>query len=591
MKKMQFAEYKKIALSALKMQWTYNKRLMIREIILKLAEKLFFYGEIFCTGRVLDIIVGSRSGDFTTVLMFILLVFSIKFFEKAFQAYSNFKRSLEQYDADEKLREKRIDKISRIRMDYYESNDLYRNNSDISSFSSSDIDMIFDYVVDVPLNILNIIIMFVAMINISPIICVAFIALYTPICLIEQKMGISWIKFIRSKITLQSKLQALFDFVASRTTIQELKLFNSFDYIIEQRKKLFGKIRDESIRFNLKQTNIATLLTALPLALYYGMYFVLALSVCAGKMIIGDFWIAVNLAAKLNDSLSSASSSVKGLSRSCIRFKNYIDFFESEEERTNGKKLPKNADIVIKNLTYSYPESENNALDHLNMTIKNGKRTAIVGYNGAGKTTLSKIIVGLYNNYDGDVCFGDVPAREIANRDIYNAFSVAFQEYCKYPFGIRENITLSADVDESRYADVLRRSGCDKLAEELLLRDETPLNKEYDEGGTDLSEGQWHRLMLARTLYHGSRYVLFDEPTASLDPLIENRFINDILEQSTDQTVIMITHRLICMPKFDNIIVLDNGAVAEQGTHAELLKKKGIYYKMWSAQAEKYTSV
>ena len=150
---------------------------------------------------------------------------------------------------------------------------------------------------------------------------------------------------------------------------------------------------------------------------------------------------------------------------------------------------------------------------------------------------------------------------------------------------------MSADVDETRYADVLRRSGCDKLAEELLLRDETLLNKEYDEGGTDLSEGQWHRLMLARTLYHGSRYVLFDEPTASLDPLIENRFINDILEQSTDQTVIMITHRLICMPKFDNIIVLDNGAVAEQGTHAELLKKKGIYYKMWSAQAEKYTSV
>ena len=449
MKKMQFAEYKKITLSALKMQWTYNKRLMIREIILNLAEKLFFYGEIFCTGRVLDIIVGSRSGDFTTVLMFILLVFSIKFFEKAFQTYSNFKRSLEQYDADEKLREKRIDKISRIRMDYYESNDLYRNNSDISSFSSREIDAYFDGVISVPSKILDIIIAVVAMINISPVICAAFIAVYTPICLLKQKMGISWIKFIRSKITLQSKLQALFDFVASRTTIQELKLFNSFDYIIEQRKKLFGKIRDESIRFNLKQTNIATLLTALPLALYYGMYFVLALSVCAGKMIIGDFWIAVNLATKLNDSLSSVSGSIRSFSESCVRFKTYNDFFESEEERTNGKKLPENADIVIKNLTYSYPESENNALDHLNMTIKNGKRTAIVGYNGAGKTTLSKIIVGLYNNYDGDVCFGDVPAREIANRDIYSAFSVAFQEYCKYPFGIRENITLSADVDES----------------------------------------------------------------------------------------------------------------------------------------------
>ena len=245
--------------------------------------------------------------------------------------------------------------------------------------------------------------------------------------------------------------------------------------------------------------------------------------------------------------------------------------------------------VNIRNVVTRLPELRFE--EPLNWIIEEGQQWGVIGPNGAGKTTLSKIIVGLYNNYDGDVCFGDVPAREIANRDIYSAFSVAFQEYCKYPFGIRENITLSADVDESRYADVLRRSGCDKLAEELLLRDETPLNKEYDEGGTDLSEGQWHRLMLARTLYHGSRYVLFDEPTASLDPLIENRFINDILEQSTDQTVIMITHRLICMPKFDNIIVLDNGAVAEQGTHAELLKKKGIYYKMWSAQAEKYTSV
>lgn len=591
MKKMQFAEYKKITLSALKMQWTYNKRMAIRDIILNLTSKLFFYGEVFCTGRVLDIIVGSRNGNYMTVLMLTLLVFSIKFFEKSFQSYSNFKRNLEQYDANEKLREKRINKISRIQMDYYESNDLYRNNSDISSFSSSNINSFFGVFIGIPSAILDIVIAVVAMINISPVICVAFIAIYIPICLLKQKIGISWIKFVRSKINLQSKLQALFEFASSRTTIQELKLYNSFDYIIEQRKKLFGKIRDESIRFNLKQSNITTLITALPLALYYGMYFVLALSVCAGEMIIGDFWIAVNLATKLNESLSSISSSIRSFSESCARFNNYIDFFEHKEERASGKKLCPNADIVIKNLTYSYPESENNALNHLNMTIKNGKRTAIVGYNGAGKTTLSKILVGLYNDYDGDVSFGDVSAREIANRDIYSAFSVAFQEYCKYPFGMRENITLCSDVDEDRYADVLRRSGCDKLEEELLLHDETPLNKEYDEGGTDLSEGQWHRLMLARTLYHNSPFVLFDEPTASLDPLIEHRFISDILEQSTKQTVIMITHRLICMPKFDDIIVLNDGSVAEQGTHAELVEKKGIYYKMWSAQAEKYSSI
>ena len=147
---------------------------------------------------------------------------------------------------------------------------------------------------------------------------------------------------------------------------------------------------------------------------------------------------------------------------------------------------------------------------------------------------------------------------------------------------------MSDEVDRERYMYALACSGCDAIAETLPQGDQTPLNKEYDADGTDLSEGQWHSVVLARTFYRQTPFLLFDEPTASLDPMVEYRFIRDILDRAEGKTIIYITHRLACMHRFDNIIVLEDGVVAEQGTHRELIEKQGIYFKMWSAQAEKY---
>ena len=585
---MKWSTFTKNFAAICRLQWKYNKSLAVYFVLLQITGKLKLYAGIYCAGAVLDAVTYRSEGSFKRILLMVALIVGSELLNEGLQFYSNFRETLTQYDADESLRIERLRKISRIKMDYFETNALYRSNANISQFNAGTIYSFFISCIMFLSGILSIVIAAVALVSISPWIGLLFFLTYVPVCLWETKKGVSTIKFAESRTNMETKLNSLFAFIAGRTTIQELKLFQSFDRLIQQRKKLFGKMQDESVRFNLKMTNRSTLLKLVPTLLYYGIYFALGLGVWAAKMTIGNFWVAIELVGNLNTELQNTSSHISSIASSFKRANDFMEFFEYEEEKSDGKPLDESADIVFRNLTYSYPESGRNALNGLSVTIKNGERTAIVGHNGAGKTTLSKLLLGLYNDYEGDILFGQTEAREIANRDRYAAFSVAFQDYCKYPFGMRENISMSDKVDSERYKYALACSGCDTIAETLPQGDQTPLNKEYDADGTDLSEGQWHSVVLARTFYRQTPFLLFDEPTASLDPMVEYRFIRDILDRSEGKTVIYITHRLACMHRFDNIIVLEDGAVAEQGTHRELIEKQGIYFKMWSAQAEKY---
>lgn len=229
-------------------------------------------------------------------------------------------------------------------------------------------------------------------------------------------------------------------------------------------------------------------------------------------------------------------------------------------------------------------------LENISLQIKPREKVCIVGPNGAGKTTLSKLLLGLYSDYEGELFYSGKDGRTLDKRSVYGLFTVAMQAYCKYPFSVRDNITLSdpSNADENDLSEAITKVDAEDFISALKDGCETMLNKVFAEDGTELSEGQWHRLALARALYRKREVLMFDEPSNSMDPLAEKHFMDTLLEQYDAHTVIIISHRLSCCVNVDKIIVMDKGRIVDIGSHTELMQRGGLYKTMFVTQASEY---
>jgi ABC-type multidrug transport system fused ATPase/permease subunit len=386
----------------------------------------------------------------------------------------------------------------------------------------------------------------------------------------------------------------LFGFIRDKKAVQELKVFGAFNFIIKRRTEIAQNLHDDSFKIDLKNLNIGLASDAMPEFLYYASYFYYALKVLAEAMTFGDFTYITGNIGVFRSNLSSICYFIKDQFDRMKPVNMLRTFLELEEEREGeGHSAPLTfTALSLRNVSYSYPNSDAVVLSDINLDIKKGEKVALVGYNGSGKTTLSKLILGLLDGYKGEYILNETDAKKLSNKAIYGTFSAAMQDYQKYPFTLRENITIGgADKKEggTTYGQAVKAGDLDDVISHLPNADDTYLNKEYDENGTDLSEGQWHRLILARTAYCDRDAVIFDEPTSSLDPIAEYRFIRGMLEQLKDKTVILISHRLSNVVDFDKIIVLKEGHIIERGSHAELLSNPNTEYaKMFQTQASRY---
>jgi ATP-binding cassette subfamily B protein len=249
--------------------------------------------------------------------------------------------------------------------------------------------------------------------------------------------------------------------------------------------------------------------------------------------------------------------------------------------------------IRLAGVRFRYPGADRYALDGVDLTIDAGNSLAIVGENGAGKSSLVKILCGLYTPTAGTV---DVDGRELSSLDPAawrERTAVLFQDFAKYHLTVAENIGMGAP----RYAsdrDLVRaaaeRAGALPMIEALPQGWDTILSPEYT-GGVDLSGGQWQRIALARALFAvdaGARLLILDEPTAALDVRAEAEIYERFLELTAGLTTILISHRFSTVRRADRIVVLDRGAVVEDGSHDELIARRGRYARMFDLQAARF---
>src|SRR3954453_14584457 len=242
--------------------------------------------------------------------------------------------------------------------------------------------------------------------------------------------------------------------------------------------------------------------------------------------------------------------------------------------------------IRFRDVTFAYPGSATNVLEHFDLTIPAGTSLAIFGKNGAGKTTLAKLLCRLYDPQSGAIEIDGVDLRELPVDRWRARVTAVFQDFVRFELPLRDNVAPSGARDEDiRVA--LESAGAANLASL-----DTILSKAY-EGGTDLSGGQWQRVALARAMCavrSGARVVLLDEPTAQLDVRGEAEIFDRLLASTRHCTTILISHRFSTVRHADRICVLEHGRVVELGSHDQLMARGGRYKTMFDLQAQRFTA-
>ena len=245
--------------------------------------------------------------------------------------------------------------------------------------------------------------------------------------------------------------------------------------------------------------------------------------------------------------------------------------------------------LTLEDVTFRYPGTEKNILEHINLTIRPGEKLAIVGLNGAGKTTLVKLLCGFYDPSEGRVLLNGQDIRSFNRKQYYALFSAVFQEFSILDTTIAQCVAQSVDnIDTEKVNVCLEKAGLMEAVKKFPTGLETHIGREVYLDGVLLSGGQTQRLMLARALYKDGPILVLDEPTAALDPIAENDIYMKYSEMTAGKTSVFISHRLASTRFCDRIIFIADGIIAEEGTHEELLEKDGAYAKLFEVQSRYY---
>lgn len=265
-----------------------------------------------------------------------------------------------------------------------------------------------------------------------------------------------------------------------------------------------------------------------------------------------------------------------------VTVKKYIDFLDTtdDENLITGKKIKEiDGKIEFKNVTYSYSDSSKNIIEDLSFTIKKNSSIALVGESGSGKSTIIKLIMGLIKYKDGSILIDKNELKEINLNSFYDSVTYVSQDSPIFDGTLRENLILDKKINDEEIIKVLKLVNLDKFYERL----EKGLSTELGEKGIRMSGGERQRVALARLFFDNSKIIILDEATSAMDNITEKEVMENVLTKLKDKTIIIIAHRLETIKDVDNIFVLNEGKIVEEGKYQELLDKNGYFKKLYKS--------
>lgn len=379
------------------------------------------------------------------------------------------------------------------------------------------------------------------------------------------------------------------------TAAKEIKLFNLGHALLERYQTLFDKFFREDKSLAVRRAVVGFSLGLVATLGFYGSYAWIVWRTVQGMISLGDMTLYLSIFRQGQSTFQSILSGVGNIYENNLFMAHYFEFLDLKPQMQIAAPPERPTDalsrgIEFRGVGFRYPESDEWVLRDINLQILPGEKIALVGHNGAGKTTLVKLLSRLYDPTEGAVLIDGTDIRELDPLTLRRKIGVIFQDFVRYHLAVSENIGFGQIESLHRMDKIVesaRKSGADAMIEDLPEGYQTMLGRWFH-GGHELSLGQWQRVALARAFMRDAEILVLDEPTASLDAQTEYEIFQHFKELTDGKMAVLISHRFSTVRMADRIVVIQEGKIAENGSHEELLRREGIYARLFSMQAEGY---
>lgn len=545
--------------------------ILLESIISALTDPLIIYA----TKLSVDSIVGFVSGgaDVKPVI-FLVLLFAWKELSKFFRNILDIK--LEQR-LELNLNKSLMNKLSLIAVDEIEKPEFQDKLNQIKDRPHLALIELFNSSILILSTVIKVVGIAFVFFNISGILGISYLIaaifdiLFTFMAV--NKMN----KMFENTSRNEREMENVIDILKNKDALYEIKVFKMKNLFLNRFEKYSSAVFKERLDTTLKSQNYL-LLSSVVNIVWMGLVILFIVSKLLAKAIgAGDLTAIVTSASSTLDMAEDFVYEGSTVSNNGY-IANTLFYILSSDERKVEKSSKYGDEIEFSHVSFKYPGTQKTVLHDLSFKINKDKVTAIVGENGAGKSTIIKLVAGLYEPTEGSVRISNMNPYSMSNEDISNELSIVFQDFKNYELSLRDNILFGkvGDISED-----LRLLELDKYSED------TNIGK-LEEDGVYLSGGENQKLALARAIQKKSDFLIFDEPTASMDPMVEAKMYDNILKVLKSRGAIIITHRLVLSKLADDIIVLNEGRIIERGSHEELMKKGGIYKQMYDEQSGWY---
>ena len=552
-------------------------------------------GKLIVDGVVASIQSGQDAEQVRKVFIYLLLELGLFLLSAAFNHGRRLIQQLIQLQLANRIRAEIIGKALTLDLAYFEDSDFYdRLQNARREGGYKPVELINDTFLIVQ-NSITLISFALLMLRFSPWLVVVLLATSIPSFIAETRYSERGFRLLTRRAPETRQVNYLSRLLTEDTAVKEIKLFNLGGTLLNRYTTLFDKFFEEDKSLALRRATAGFGLGLIATLGFYGSYAWIVWYTVQGKISLGDMTLYLAIFRQGQSTFQSILSAVGNIYENNLFMANFFEFLCLEPRmKITGQKrklsLPLRGGIEFRDIGFRYPDSEEWALRGVNLIIRPGEKIALVGHNGAGKTTLIKLLSRLYDPTEGSILIDGIDIRDLDPLELQQRIGVIFQDFVRYHLPVRENIgfgQIDAMDDVERIAAAAQKSGAQAVVEELPEGYETMLGRWFHDGH-ELSLGQWQKVALARAFMRDAEILVLDEPTASVDARAEYEIFQNFKALTEGKMAILISHRFSTVRMADRIAVIQEGRIAELGTHDELLSRAGTYAELFSMQAEGY---
>lgn len=587
-------EYLKNIGYASKIIWAASKKYFILKFLLSLVSSMLPYLPLFLWRELINALVEAIGGNAEPLVQKIwwltMLYCAVMLMEKLLDTVSDLV-SFKYNDAiNYYLDNAMIDKVSAIDLAFFDSSDLNDKLDNAWDLMYSTKNMV-SFVFDMLQRTIRLIISFSLVLTLSLWLVPVVIILCIPSVIGDRKVNDMNYRFEKDYTKSHRKLEYYKD-LFFEGACSEVRLYHLRDYFSSLYTDIW-ELWDKAVHAKNIMVCLINIASLVLLTVNEVIVYILSvIKLIAGEIAVGDVAYYVSLLTQFRQDFTSLCYRINMFGKNTKELNDVRSFVEMEPLLEHGGTMipAGNPKIEFKDVSFRYPSGDHDVLSHCSFTIEQGETVGLVGLNGCGKSTIVKLMCRFYDPSSGEILIDGVSNKEYDIVKLRELFVVLFQDYVRYSFSLRENVALSKLEKKDCDADILRacsQSRIDFIKDWENGIDEN-LTRRFDRNGKNLSGGQWQRISLARAFFRDAPIILLDEPSASLDPVAEHQIFEDFSKISESKSAVLISHRLSSITLADKILVLENGHIIEQGSHADLLRRDGRYAYLFNLQASKY---